>query len=537
MFGTKRQAARLWLGLALLAALCGCQASARGRTWRHTEPPDVVPAAVIPSTGPALATATLQTANAAVASQESQPASVRLAGAQAPSDGGTESVPVPAIAARPATVAAAPCQMSLSDALATGLAQNPDLLTLRGTAVVSAAVVDVAGVYPWNPFVQAQYFPQGHPFTPSALPGGQSGGSNYYVWLMQRFELGHQRRFREESASAAYGQVRWNIRQAELLNVAQSERLFFAALYQRQLRDLAADTETLAGRLVEIVEHRFQAGLGTNLELVNAQVAARQSRRQNHLAEAAHQAALLALAQQLGLPAQVPLNLTGDLTRFEWLPVADVFCSVSQSDLREPQQLAAEMAEARPDVMAARSGAAIARANASLARAARIQDVQAGPIYETVDNGVSFLGLRLQREFGVFNNGSALAAQRDTEVQQQALAHDQLRRRATNEAAAAIDRYERARRYAAEAAGEEARSPGGELEQVVAQFEAGRADIVNVLAIQNNLLQDLRAYLDLVNEVAQSAALVTQTTGLPPERLLAPSRPELLPPVAPAEAE
>ena len=43
---------------------------------------------------------------------------------------------------------------------------------------------------------------------------------------------------------------------------------------------------------------------------------------------------------------------------------------------------------------------------------------------------------------------------------------------------------------------------------------------------------DLRSQLDLLNEVAQSAALVTQATGLPPERLLAPPRPEPLPPAA-----
>ena len=40
----------------------------------------------------------------------------------------------------------------------------------------------------------------------------------------------------------------------------------------------------------------------------------------------------------------------------------------------------------------------------------------------------------------------------------------------------------------------------------------------------------LAPQLDLINEVAQSAALVTQATGLPPERLLAPPRPEALPP-------
>ena len=129
-----------------------------------------------------------------------------------------ESVPTPArqFPPLPPDEPAGAAKMSLSDALATGLSQNPDLITIRGTANVGAAVIDVARVYPWNPFVQAQFLPQGHPFVPATTPGSQAGGANYYVWLMQRFELGHQRRYREEGAIAAFGQTRWNIRQAEL---------------------------------------------------------------------------------------------------------------------------------------------------------------------------------------------------------------------------------------------------------------------------------------------------------------------------------
>ncbi len=99
-----------------------------------------------------------------------------------------------------ATHAPLGCTLGLADVLAVGLAQNPDLLTIRGTADVSAAAAEVAGVYPWNPFVQAQYFPQGHPFSSASSPGGLAGSSNYYVWAMQCFELGHQRRYREQNA-------------------------------------------------------------------------------------------------------------------------------------------------------------------------------------------------------------------------------------------------------------------------------------------------------------------------------------------------
>jgi outer membrane protein TolC len=424
---------------------------------------------------------------------------------------------------------AQPAQLlSLADALAISLASNPDLITIRGTANVSAAMVDVAGVYPWNPFVQAQYFPNGRPFVPSSAAGGPSGLSNYYIWVMQRFELAHQRRYREDSAIAALGQVRWNIRQAELTNVAQTERLFFTALYQRQLRDLATDAETLSIRLAEITERRFKAGLATPLQVTNVRIATRQARRQRDLADAAYQAARLALVQQMGLPADTVFDLSGDLTQYEWFSVAAAACRLSDTRIDDAQTLATQMAEARPDVLAFRAAISVAQANLNLARAARIQDVQAGPIYETADDGTRFIGLRLQRDFGIWNNGSAMANQRSVEVRQQRLAYEQLKRRAANEAAAAIDRYERARALAIRSAQEAPQSPV-EIEQAIAQYAAGNAEIVDILAVQNNLLQETHSYLDVINEVALSAALVTQMTAIPPERLFAVRPPKYAP--------
>jgi hypothetical protein len=175
----------------------------------------------------------------------------------------------------------------------------------------------------------------------------------------------------------------------------------------------------------------------------------------------------------------------------------------------------------------------MAQANLSLARAARVPDVQAGPIYDTADDGTRFIGLRLQRDIGIWNNGSALANQRLTEVQQQRLAFEQIKRRAANEAAAAIDRYERARRLAGEAAEDASESPPPELQQALSQFEAGNAEIVDIVAVQNNLLQETRSYLDLLNEVAQSATFVTQMAAIPPERLFAQRPPRFSDPVAP----
>ena len=59
---------------------------------------------------------------------------------------------------------------------------------------------------------------------------------------------------------AALNTVRWNILQAELLNVAQTERLYFTALYQRGIRDLARASATLNDQLLTISERQLNAG-------------------------------------------------------------------------------------------------------------------------------------------------------------------------------------------------------------------------------------------------------------------------------------
>ena len=298
--------------------------------------------------------------------------------------------------------------LTLPDALATGLAQNPDLIALRGTENVSVAVQGVAKTYPWNPFVQAQYFPNGRPFVPgTGDPGSGAGQSNYYVWMMQRFELANQMRHRKDSAAAGLNQVRWNIHQAELMNVAQTERIYFAAVYQRQLRDLAKQAADLNEKLGGIVERRFEAGLATAAEATTSRVTLRQVRRQAHLAEATFQTAVLLLRQQLNVPLNCAVDLSEDLTRYEWCSVLNSDDNVAAPTLATEcsEELAAELAEARPDVLAARAAADVARANAGLARAAKIPDLQAGPIYETADDGTAFLGLRLQTDIPVINSG------------------------------------------------------------------------------------------------------------------------------------
>lgn len=412
--------------------------------------------------------------------------------------------------------------LTLESALAQGLTANPDLVALRGQVDVNRAMVKVAGTYPWNPFVQAQYFPNGRPFVRSSEPGGPLGLSNYYIWAMQRFELAHQTRFRKEAALATLSQVEWNIHQAELNTIAQTMRLYFAAMYQKEIHDLAAETAALHEKLADVVDRRFKANLAKAADVTTTKVALRQSKRQLELAQATFQASLLALNQQVNLPmdsrAAFPIRLADH--RF----VSLIGLKAPGTASSDGSKFAQELVEGRPDVMAAQAGIAISDANHRLAKAARIPDVQAGPIYETGSDDTRFLGLRLQMEIPVWNSGAPLMRQREAELRQQALTHDQLKIRAALEAQSSLDRYERALKLLAAAQSDVSSSSKGvsdEVQGIIRQFQAGQADILAVIAVQNNLIQERRALLDLLNELGQSAAGVVQATALPPSHLIA----------------
>jgi cobalt-zinc-cadmium efflux system outer membrane protein len=208
------------------------------------------------------------------------------------------------------------------------------------------------------------------------------------------------------------------------------------------------------------------------------------------------------------------LDLTEKLSEVQWLPLR------SGGAAEEEDKLAAELVEGRPDVMAAQAGFRVTEANWRLARAAMIPDVQAGPIYQTADDGTKYLGFRLQMDIPVWNTGAPLARQRQAEMNQQHLTCEQLKIRAALEAQTAINQYERVLHLVRKAAPVHGDQSSPELKEILSLFEAGQADILAVLTTQGALLQDRRVYLDLLNQMGLSAAAVIQATGLSPERVI-----------------
>ena len=84
---------------------------------------------------------------------------------------------------------------------------------------MTRAAYHVAKTYPFNPQFQTQVLPY------TRDRAGHDAPVSQQHTIVQTFELAHQRRFRAGAAAADWARVRGNIRTAELMSAAQTERL------------------------------------------------------------------------------------------------------------------------------------------------------------------------------------------------------------------------------------------------------------------------------------------------------------------------
>lgn len=406
--------------------------------------------------------------------------------------------------------------LSLREAIDTALVQNPDVVTARAAGPVALAARGVAATYPWNPTVQVGVFPYARDETGNLL------AVKNQVAVTQTLELAHQTQHRRQAADAAWNAERAKIAQTEWAAVTTAMRAYFDVLYKKELLDLARESAKLGDDMAGAVRRRFEAGIATPAERITANVAARRSRRRAELAEADYQTSLQTLRVALNIAAQEPIAPTGALEAYRWLPVVDVLGgsggagdTIAATDDDAILQITAN----RPDVATARYAASAAEANLDLARANRIPNVTTGPSYERDESGTVFVGLTAQLDLPIWNSGCPLVRQRNAEAQQQLITWRQTQTRAAVEARAAVARYERVRGLW-RGLPESSSTGNEELKSIHDAFENGQASIIEVLATQDNLIQERQAYLDLLNQVSQASVDVIAALAIDPGRLV-----------------
>jgi outer membrane protein TolC len=405
--------------------------------------------------------------------------------------------------------------LSLEEAVDQALANNPDLLTQRAAEGVSRAKLGVARTYPFNPVLNYDVRPATRERT------GETGSTLTMVAVTQEVELAHQRRYRRWAGSADLSNVSWTVRHAELVAMAQAERLFFTALYFRELRDSARSSAELSANMVEVLKRRLDAGQSGTSDVAVGEIELMAQRRQAALADSAYASAVADLRRHLGQGDGEGVEPLGSLGQWQWQPLSDRPGAERDSARFE----AAALASARPDVQAARAAADAAAAQYQLARANQIPNLTIGPVFERDEAGTTFYGVEGSLPIMVRDTGRALVDQRMAELSAAQIAAEQLQRKGELEIQDALDRYRRALRSTTILRQHAVEDLSKYVRQVEEQFKAGQTDMLRVYAARASLLAARRGELDALNELTQAAALVSEVTGLPPAALLSSSRP------------
>ncbi|PKN66471.1 MAG: hypothetical protein CVU57_05750 [Deltaproteobacteria bacterium HGW-Deltaproteobacteria-15] len=204
--------------------------------------------------------------------------------------------------------------MTLEEALATALRQNPELQELRLEAESAEAQLDKARLpLIANPVLETSG-------SRREMDPEEEGGSvtNYGVRLSQEFEVAGQRSIRIEVAQKNLSRVGFEIADRERMLRHEVKEAYATALASKERISLAKEVVKLREDLLDLTRTKYRAGDVSALEVNLAEVEAVKARSELVAAEQSHRDAILSLQGVTGtgidlLPSVVEGELTPDV--------------------------------------------------------------------------------------------------------------------------------------------------------------------------------------------------------------------------------
>jgi cobalt-zinc-cadmium efflux system outer membrane protein len=481
---------RYWPGL-FAAILLGCQSA----------PPATLAPQALP---PPLSAQTVSASSASISNAPAKGSDVRLASFE--SDGKTEieirmpqlaqiepiearppalppkplSTPTPEVIP-PAPLPSASRGITIDEALAIALAQNPDLAVNRQEMAVAEAQRVTANTYPFNPVFEAQ--------VQAADNYGLKAHIRQSYSLLQEIETGGKGKFRRGGANAAVQRTGWELRARELATAADVYRRFQAVLAARQKLELLRETSRLNQQLAENAAALLQAGKVSGADLVIAQQEALDSRQAEAVAESELRLARLELQTALGISEPLQLEPQGELRLSPPTEYAELNSFVQAA-------LAAQ-----PEIFAKMSAFQQADAAVGLAIANQKANVTFGPTTEVDEAETFFIGATLQVPLQVYNKKEGEVMQAEAERSRAAAELEQSRIKVKMAVLTAWQQYEDARRVAAMLA--EVTLPQSEryLRDAEKLLAAGQIDLLKLVELRRRHLAARQQLVDAENQM------------------------------------
>lgn len=487
---------RHWAGLSFVLLACGltgCQSSSPrepplklAQSPPIAEPQVVPPPTIRPDFPP---TTPADGVRLATFRSNGEPAvQVRTAG-QAPSEPipslSRELMAHPAVAAVPEPVSPVPLpassrEITIDEALAIALVQNPDLAVNRGDVGIAEAQRVIANTYPFNPTFEAQI--------QAADNANLAEHIRQSYTILQEFERGGKAGFRSGAANAAVQRSQWQQRASELTVASEVYRRFQGVLYARGKLELTRQTSRLNSELAENAHALLQAGKVTGSDLVIAEQEALDSRQAEAIADAELRTARLELRSALGMAEDVQLEPRGDLQlprQFETGVNGLVQAALST----------------QPDVFAKQAALQQADAAVGLAIANQKADVTFGPAMEVDENKTFFIGGTLQVPLQIYNKKEGEVLQAEAERAKAAAELEQSRVKVKMAVLAAWQQFDDAQRLAAVLAEQVLPTSDRYLQDADKLLSAGQIDLLKLVELRRRRLTTQQQLLDAQNQM------------------------------------
>jgi cobalt-zinc-cadmium efflux system outer membrane protein len=398
----------------------------------------------------------------------------------------------------PPTVAdSPPAILSLNDAVAWALQNNPQIAAIRQQHGIAAAAVVIARTYPFNPVWTNKLFGDNGP---------ESAGVTNRLSMEQRvsidLEIRGQRKYRTQAACAALSRTDWEIAQQEISLAVRVIRAYAGVLYRQEKLDMVNEMIRVNEEAARQVEQLVKGGklrpadlilIRTEVDDARAQLAVRRSA----LAPAWHEfrAALGIVDETLQLQG-VPAGRLG-----EWEAATLVQTALAR----------------RPDFHARQAAAAEAEARVRLAVADRYGNPNIGPDYEYNETRVNFIGAQIVLPLPVLNTHRGEILQRQAERTRAYLDVRQTEVAVRQDVYAALVRNQQAREWLNTY--RQAVVPGlqDSLKRMTQLFEAGDpgVDTLRLIDVRRRLLRARDAELDARWELLQALADLAAAVGDP----------------------
>ncbi len=199
--------------------------------------------------------------------------------------------------------------LTLEEAVATGLRNNPDMQAIRFEEEAAIGQVWRAKLPPLsNPVIEGSYSSQDRP---SGEPGGAF--NNHRITLSQSVEIGGQRGLRINAATHTLERSRLDIRDFERRLKADIKDGFAEALFLRDRETLMEEYLRIQQELSDLVSIKYQAGDVAALEVNLSQVELARAQKDVIAASTEYRNSLVLLRRLIGLPPEATVTVEGEL--------------------------------------------------------------------------------------------------------------------------------------------------------------------------------------------------------------------------------